>query len=167
MGMVTGHKCRCSGYAEILIEAELVTSGCLRSVLVGKAYAQALFCFKAVSEAMERLLIERFVEEQNVEVSNPVALVNLVQTCSRDNLDLAMKDPSTLVILQKYMTHEEQVRNGHLSKTATFGLSVIDYTRLILMLLYFIKTKNLALFHKCNGDMADLFLAYDGPNYSR
>ena len=36
MGMVTGHKCRCSGYAEILIEAALVTSGCLRSVLMGR-----------------------------------------------------------------------------------------------------------------------------------
>ena len=36
MGMVTGHKCRCSDYAEILIEAELVTSGCLRSVLMGR-----------------------------------------------------------------------------------------------------------------------------------
>ena len=116
---------------------------------------------------MERLLIERFLEEQNLEVSNPVALFNLVQTCSRDNLDLALKDPSTLVILQKYMTYEELVRNGHLGKTATFWISVIDHTRLILMLLYFIKTNNLALFHKCNGDMADLFLTYDGPNYSR
>ena len=68
---------------------------------MGKAYAKALFCLKAVSEAMERLLIERFVEEQNVEVSNPVAPFDLVQTCSRDNLDLAMKGPSTLVILQE------------------------------------------------------------------
>ena len=101
MRMVTGHKCRGSGYAEILIEVELVTSGCLRSVLMGKAYAKALFCLKEVSEAMERLLIERFVEEQNVEVSNPVALFNLVQTYSRDNFDLAIKDSSTLVILQE------------------------------------------------------------------
>ncbi|KAK0148593.1 hypothetical protein N1851_011078 [Merluccius polli] len=35
------------------------------------------------------------------------------------------------------------------------------------MLQYSVKTNNLALFHKCNGDMADLFFAYDGPNYSR
>ena len=46
MGMVTGHKYRGSGYAEILIEAELITSGCLASVLSGKAYAKALFCPK-------------------------------------------------------------------------------------------------------------------------
>ena len=44
IGMLTGHKCRGSGYSEILIEADLVTSGCLENVLRGKAYAKALFC---------------------------------------------------------------------------------------------------------------------------
>ena len=48
MGMVTGYKCGSSGYAEILTEAELITSGCLASVLSGKAYAKALFCLKTV-----------------------------------------------------------------------------------------------------------------------
>ena len=28
------------------------------------------------------------------------------------------------------------------------------------------KTNNLALFHKCNSEMANLFFAFDGPNYS-
>ena len=167
MGMLTGHKCKGSGYAEILIEAELVTSGCLEGVLKGKAYAKALFCLKIVREAMERLLLQRFMEEENVEITNPKALFDLVQTCSRENLDLALKDPSTLDILKKYEAYENKVRAGHLGKTATFWLSVIDYTRLILTLQYSVKTNNLALFHKCNGDMADLFFAYDGPNYSR
>ena len=165
MGMVTAHKCKGSGYAEILIEAELVTSGCLEGVLKGKAYAKALFCLKTVSEAMERLLLQRFIEEENVEITNPKALFDLVQTCSRENL--AQKDPSTLDILKKYEAYENKVRAGHLGKTATFWLSVVDHAHLILMLQYSVKTNNLALFHKCNGDMADLFFAYDGPNYSR
>ena len=167
MSMVIGNKCRGSGYSKILIEAELVTSGCLKSVLKGKAYTKALFCLKTVSEAMERLLVERCVEEENIEVNNPVALINLVQTCSRETLHLALQDPSTLAILQKYVAYEDKVRKGHLGKTARFWLSVIDHTRLILMLQYSVKTNNLALFHKCNGDMADLFFAFDGPNYSR
>ena len=33
LGMVTGNKCKGSGYSEILLEAELVTTGCLNSVL--------------------------------------------------------------------------------------------------------------------------------------
>ena len=107
------------------------------------------------------------MKEENVEITNPTALFDLVQACSRENLDLALKDPSTLDILKKYEAYENKVRAGHLGKTATFWLSVIDHTRLILMLQYSVKTNNLALFHKCNGDMADLFFAYDRPNYSR
>ena len=49
----------------------------------------------------------------------------------------------------------------------TFWLSVIDHSRLIKMLQYAVKTNNLDLFHNCNSKMADLFFAYDGPNYSR
>ena len=82
MGMVTGNKCKGSGYSEILIEAELVTTGCLSSVLKGKAYTKVLFCLKTVSEAMQRLLFERFAEEENVEIYNPLALLNLVQACN-------------------------------------------------------------------------------------
>lgn len=162
MGMVTAHKCKGSGYAEILIEAELVfTSGCLEGVLKGKAHAKALFCLKTVSEAMERLLLQRFIEEDIAEITNPKALFDLVQTCSHEYLDLALKDPSTLDILKNYEAYENKVRAGHL------GNSVIDHAHLILMLQYSVKTNNVALFHKCNGDMADLFFAYDGPNYSR
>ena len=167
MGMVTGHKCRGSGYAEILIEAELITSGCPASVLSGKAYAKALFCLKTVTEAMERLLIERFIEEENVEVTNPKVLLSLIQTCSRETLNITLQDPPTRTILEKYVAYEEKVRAGHLGKTATFWLSVIDHTRLILMLQYSVKNNNLALFHKCSGDMADLFFAYDGPGNLR
>ena len=167
MGMVTGNKCRGSGYSEILIEAELVTTGCLASVLKGKAYAKALFCLKTVSEAMEQLLFEQFAEEENVQVSNPLALLNLVQKCNRENLDITLQDASTLTILERYVSYKAWVRKGHLGKTATFWLSVIEHTHLILMLQISVKTNNFSLFHKCNGDMADLFFAYDGPNYSR
>ena len=58
MDMITAHKCKGSGYGEILVEAGLVTSGYLVGVLSGKCYAKALFCLKTVTEAMERLLIE-------------------------------------------------------------------------------------------------------------
>ena len=123
-----------------LLEAELVTTSCLASVLKGKAYAKALFC--------------------------PMALLNLVQKCNRENLDITLQDPSTLTILERYASYEARVRKDHLGKTATFWLSVIEHICPILMLQFSVKTNNFSLFHKCNRDMADLFFAYDGPNYS-
>ena len=46
-------KARGSGYAEILIEAKLVTPGTLVNVLSRKAYSKALFNLKAVVETVE------------------------------------------------------------------------------------------------------------------
>jgi len=167
IAMLTGNKFKGSGYSEILIEARLVTSGCLKSVLKGKAYAKALFCLKTVSEAMERLLFERFIQEQEEDLNNPVLLLQLLGECNRESLNVCLQDPCTLSILNKYTSFQEKVRNGLLGETARFWMSFIDHTRRLLMLLYSVKTNNFDLFHKCNADMADLFFAFDGPNYSR
>ena len=165
--MVTGNKCHGSGYSDILTEAGLVTSECLTSVLKGKAYAKALFCLRTVTEAMEQLLLDRFLEEEKVESPDPVALLNLAQSCDQQNPDLSIQDPCTLATLNQFDAFQEKVPSGYLGKTAQFWMSVINHTRLILMLQFCVRTNNLALFHKCNGDMANLFFACDGPNYSR
>ena len=112
-------------------------------------------------------MIECFDKEENVDVTYTVALLSAAQNCSCESLNHAMHDSSTCIILDKYQAHEDKVCVGHLGKTATMWISVIDHTRLILMLLYAVKTKNFDLFSKCNEDMANLFFAYDGPNYSR
>lgn len=46
-------------------------------------------------------------------------------------------------------------------------MSFIDNSHMLFVLLFAVKTNNVALFHKCNSDMADLFFAYDGQNYAR
>ena len=100
INMLTGHKLRGSGYAEILIEAELVTSGCLNSVLKGKAFAKAVFCLKTACEAFERLLLEIFIEEQKLEVIDLNALFKMLHTCSRDTLNHALKDLNIVPIIK-------------------------------------------------------------------
>ena len=65
IGMITSHKCAGSGYSEILLEAQLVTGGCLKNVLKGNAYSKALFCLQTVCKAIERLLMDRFIEEEH------------------------------------------------------------------------------------------------------
>ena len=82
-------------------------------------------------------------------------------------LDNALSNPTVLDVISKYRAYEEKVRKGHLGKTAVLWLSFIDHGRLLNMLLYSVKVNNLRLFHKCMGDMVDLFFAYGGQNYAR
>lgn len=82
IGMITAHKCRGSSYAELVLEAGLVTSSSLNSVLSGKSFARALNFLKAMCEALEILLLERFIEEEDVQMK-PEALTNLIKSCDR------------------------------------------------------------------------------------
>ncbi|XP_033987161.1 uncharacterized protein LOC117483109 [Trematomus bernacchii] len=116
---------------------------------------------------MERLLMERFIEEESVLITDPAALLNMTQSCNREHLDEALKDRSTLTLIEKYHAYEEKVLKGHLGKTAALWMSFINHCHLVFMLLHSVKTNNIQLFHKCNGEMANIFFAFDGHNYSR
>ena len=82
MGMVTGHKFRGSLYADIILEAGLITSGCPNCVLGGKAYAKALFCLKRSVRRWSGYCeeMEMFEQEDSVHVDNLVAFLS--STCS-------------------------------------------------------------------------------------
>ena len=122
-----------------------------------------------VTEALERLpvLIEQFVEESSIELNASSSLLDLTNDCNRSTLNACLQDEATDSILEKYVAFEKKVRAGYLRKTAQFWLSAVDHARLLLLFQYSVKTNNFQLFYKCNGGMAELFFAYDGPNYSK
>ena len=103
IGMLTNHKARGSGYAEILLEAGLAEKGCLKHVLSGKAFATAMFNLKATVDALERLLLDEFVEQTNAEI-RPQALLNVNQTCNRQSVDAALHDESTNGLMQMWIS---------------------------------------------------------------
>ena len=64
-----------SGSQEILMEEELVTTGCLNRVLSGKSHAKPLVCVKTVGEVTERLPMECFLKKYEEQVTlEPAAL---------------------------------------------------------------------------------------------
>ena len=112
------------------------------------------------------MLFEIFIEENDVEIC-PEALLNLIQESTRQKLNVAVREESTNKLIQLYQEFQGKVRNGHLRKTAKFWVSFMDNAKLVFMLTYAVKTNNRKLFHKCNGEMANMFFAFDGQNYSR
>ena len=116
IGMLKNHQARSSGYAEILLEAGLAEKGCRKNILSGKAFAKAMFNLKATVEALDRLLIDVFVEQTNTGI-HPQALLNAIQACNRNSVDAAYKDESTNLLIQKYMGFQEQVCKGHFGET--------------------------------------------------
>ena len=165
IGMVVGHKMKGSGYEDIIVEAELVSSGSLKGVLSGKGYAKSLFCLKVVTEALERLLIQVFLDEEDF--GDWQMLEKMRMKLDRESLDSILESDSCVMLLEKYVAFQQKVLDGYLGKTAAFWMSFIKDVHLLLMLLFAVKTNNFPLFRQCNGDMAKIFFAFGGQNYSR
>ena len=100
--MLTNHKAKGTGYSEFLLDSGLVTSGCLKSVLSGKAYAKALFFLNVAVEALDRLLIEVFCEEHPHHQIAPEALFEIINNCNRENLNKVIADESTMNMIHAY-----------------------------------------------------------------
>lgn len=167
IGKLCAVKMKGSGYMEILLEAGLVTGGCMKNVENGTAYSKALHDLKAASEGFERMMIDQFVKEEDVMIS-PRALLDLVTEVSRENLDKALSDESTRAVFDKYINYQEnKVKKGHLGVTAAHWLSFIEKCRELLMLLYAIKKNHVPLYHYLMGAMDELFFQTDGQNYAR
>ena len=51
-------------------------------------------------------------EEKDLTITDPVVLPILVQSCDREKLDTAIKDPMTLNVIEKFIQYENKVRTG-------------------------------------------------------
>ncbi|KAK3084587.1 hypothetical protein FSP39_015968 [Pinctada imbricata] len=160
-----------SGYSEILVEANLVTSGCLNGVTSGKSYSKSLWCLKTVSEALERILFttfyDRLPDNSPLKTTSSATIDALIRSCTADLLSAALGDKEVVKLLEEYTAFQDEVRSGLLGKTAQFWMSFLDHARLVMLLLFSVKTCNFALYHKIMFEMADLFFAFGGHNYSR
>ena len=167
-------KMLCSGYADILVEANLVTTGCLSGVLNGHKYAKALNCLHVVSEALERLLFDAYLQHapedslvKSMDLKSLQVLINLISNSSRLELTEAVNDDDMKEVMRHYDSFEERVRDGFLGPTAKFWLSFLHHNRLIFTLIYAVKINDFELYHKCISDMGALFFAKGGQNYAR
>ena len=156
--MLTKKKARRSCYAEILIEAKLVTSGIPVSVFSGKTYSKALFNLEVVAETFERPLFEVFAEENEIEIRP--ALLNLINVCSSssccEQLDKVLKDLSVAHITNKI---------DILERRFDFGFpSWITLNWPFCSLMQQKQTNNRKLFQM---EMSNLFFAFDRQHHLR
>ena len=141
IGILTNHKMQGSGCAEIIEEVQLVTKGCIKNVFNEEASSKALFSLKVVKKSSWTPPVGGVLRRTKWE------------SCFTE-------------LYREVFRIENRIRNGHLGKTAKFWLPLIDQFKLILMLIYAVKSHNRKLFHYCNGEMAVFFFAFDGYNYS-
>lgn len=122
------------------------------------------------SRGLKPLLFEVFAKNNKIEI-RPESLLNLINVSSyrscREQLDNILQDKSFAHITNKYEESQTKVQDKHLGRASQFWISFMDNTKLVILLTHSIKTNNMKLFHKCNGEMVALFFAFIGQNYWR
>ena len=106
-----GHKMAGSGYAEILIEANLVTSGYLTGVLSGISYSKSLWCLKVVSECFERFIFSAFVDQlpsdSSLKSTDDETLDSFISSCFHYDRTTARKDSSLMTLINNYEAFQD------------------------------------------------------------
>ena len=60
------------------------------------------------------LLVDRLIEEENLDLTIHVYLLTIGWDCNRESLDKALHDPSAQAITKRCVAYEQKVRTGHL-----------------------------------------------------
>ena len=125
---MVGKKMAGSGLSDVLLEAGLIGSGSVHGVLSGKHYERAMHCHKILQESLERILLDKFLEQENEDVifaSLPEGTRDntLIYFQTKYTMDDLMSDEGFITYIRKYTEFKKRVRDGVLRKTAQFWMS--------------------------------------------
>ena len=115
-----------SGFKDVIYQTELCSSGGLQGVLVGSHYKRAWEVHTVLSEALERMLLTRFLAEKNPKL--PTVLNDFTRDPTPDSVNNSLFESLT-VILHQYEDYRDEARCGNLEKTAQFWLLYLNLMR--------------------------------------
>ena len=108
-----------SGFEGVTFQAGLCSTGSFKGVLAGTHYNRAWTVHSVFTEALERLLFERFITESGEEI--PAVLHHAAQEPFENFNKLLVQAES---IFLKFQNSKSRVRDGELGKTPQFWLSL-------------------------------------------
>ena len=169
-----GKKMKGSGFTDILIESGLMSVGSMKGVVSGKNYSRSINCHKVMAEAIERMLLLKYIDDTGSELLPNNSQLELRRTVNhfvtnrdKESLKIVINEPTFVECLEKYSVFRTGVSEGSLGKTTQFWLSYADHVWLVLSLNVAVKTNDYFLYGSCLFQMADLFFSFDGQNYAR
>ena len=115
---------RDSGFEDVIFESNICSSGSLQGVLAGSHYNRAWFVHGMYAEALERLLLTRFLVQEK-----PHIPAILRQATTFNNMEENLMN-SMNVFFARYESFRQDVRDGKIGKTAQFWMIYLDLMRI-------------------------------------
>ena len=144
-----------SGFEDVIFQSSVCTSGSLRGVLSGSHYNRGWTVHNAFSEALERLLLVRFLYDNGFDDLPTVG----------NGEDLPCEDLATF--LQRYGRFQMQVRCGSKGKTPQFWMMYLDLFRVQTFAHTAIQINDLEMFTYAWKRFVPMYFATNKVNYAR
>ena len=160
---IMGLLLKSSGFEEIVYQTRLCTSGSLCGVMSGNHYNRAWRIHEIVSEALERILLKRFLHEVDPDISDEL-------------LDLATEEYDLITshslhlgesLRQQFHNYQQKVRQGHLGQTAQFWLIYMDMMRIQLQHHTSVQENDFELRLASIESFIPFYFYYNMQNYAR
>ena len=153
-----------SGFEDVIFQARVCSTGSLNGVLSGSHYNRCWTVHSVMGEALERLYMERFMNNGN-------ALPNELQMCYEDipmsSEFLAVGDAVTTFI-DKYEEFKADIRNGKYGKTAKFwAVYYMDVQSSIIQIHHAVQTNDCGLWLDGLKKALPFCFALNKQNYAR
>ena len=160
--------CQGSGWVEVALEANLITTGSVAGVTDGKNWDRAINTHKSMLEALERLLYDKYLETHEPLSREGTALLEKLTLNESTLTDVLSSDDVGLSHhMAEYHAFKEAVRNGELGETGQFWMEYIDCVWLVLSMNKAIKMNDYEGYKAALNNMPDLFFCSDQQNYAR
>ena len=159
--MMTG-----SRFEDIVIEAGICASGSIRQVMSGQHYNRAMHTHLLMMDAVERLLMQSFSDNQQVIEQIPeIAQFAFAPTPGR--LETVLSDDNFTDFAKRYNEYKDAVREGGLGRTAQFWLAYADSVWHLLRFHRAIKENNLDDYLSAMYQLCSLLFSSDRHSYAQ
>lgn len=160
--------CQGSGWVEVALEANLITTGSVAGVIDGKNWDRAMNTHKSMLEALERLLYDRYLQTHEPLTPEGTAVLEKLTLNESTLTDVLSPDDVGLSYhIAEYNAFREAVRNGELGETGQFWMEYIDCIWILLSMNKAIKMNDYDRYKAALSNMPDLFFCSDQQNYAR
>ena len=154
-----------SGFNDILFQANLCTSESLDSVIKGSLYNRCWRIHEPFAEALERLLMEKFVDNRQLPIPEKIiAYTKFIETKGDEDI---LEDETVKGFLRDYSQFRERCRTGQFGKTVQFWVTFyLDVVEVLHMIHTAVQTNNFDLRVTAWKKMLPFLFALNKTNYS-
>ena len=156
-----------SGFEEVILEAGVCASGSLQQVMDGRHYNRSLRIHHNMLDAMYRLVMRRFVDDNEVDVQTLSKLQQLSENPCAESLQNAKADDVSESFVRRLSDFVEGIRRGKLGKTAQFWINYCDAVVIMVTFLRAVKENDVDLYISCLRAMCPALFASNRLHYAR